>query len=163
VEFVLAQGHFLTATNRYADIVLPITTDWERESTGYIWAGDYMRDALMISDKVVEPYFEAKSDEEAYRLIGEKLGVPRESWGSVPKKQQLFNAVAGTTVICEDGKTWENLCAITEADVEAWGVEGKPIASPWIAVDKIARGVPEGQNDPAGPKIGRNCPLPPSC
>ena len=33
----------------------------------------------------------------------------------------------------------------------SWGVEGKPIASPWIAVDKIARGVPEGQNDPADP------------
>ena len=126
VEFVLAQGHFLTATNRYADIVLPITTDWERESSGYIWAGDYMRDALMISDKVVEPCFETKSDEEAYRLIGEKLGIPQESWGHVPAKQQLFNAVAGTRVICDDGKTWENLCAVTEEDVAAWGVEGKP-------------------------------------
>ena len=126
VEFVVAQGHFLTPTNRYADIVLPITTEWERESSGYIWAGDYMRDALMVSDKVVEPYFEAKSDEEAYQLIGEKLGLAREAWGTMPKKQQLFNAVAGTTVICEDGRTWENLCSITQEDIAAWGVTGEP-------------------------------------
>ena len=33
VEFVVGQGHFLTATNKYADIVLPITTNWEREGS----------------------------------------------------------------------------------------------------------------------------------
>lgn len=126
VEFVVGQGHFLTATNRYSDIVLPICTAWERESTGYIWAGDYCRDALVISDKVMEPYFESKTDEEAYRLIGEKLGLPAESFGTMPAKQQLFNAVATTTVLKEDGLTWENLCAITEEDVARWGVNGRP-------------------------------------
>ena len=128
VEFVVGQGHFLTATNRYSDIVLPIATAWETPSEGYIWAGDYMRDALMISDKVIEPYFESKSDEEALILIGEKLGIPRESWGTMPVRQRLFNAVAGTKVICEDGVTWENLCAVTKEDITSWGVEGAPQA-----------------------------------
>ena len=81
---------------------------------------------------------------------------------------------------CEEDETKPVVCAFNRRDLpikvnsrqkvrfvvtprSCWGVEGKPIASPWIAVDKIARGVPEGQNDPAGPKIGRNCPLPPSC
>lgn len=126
VEFVVGQGHFLTATNKYADIVLPITTAWEREGTGYIWEGYYNRDILLINSKVVEPYFEAVSDAEASMKIGEKFGLAPEMWGTVSAKQQLFNAVATTTVIKEDGKTWENLCAITEEDIKEWGVEGQP-------------------------------------
>jgi len=126
VEFVVGQGHFLTATNKYSDIVLPITTHWERDNTGYIWEGYYNRDILIITDKVIEPYFEAVSDAEASMKIGEKLGLTADMWGTVPAKQRLFNAVATTTVICEDGQTWENLCAITEEDIKEWGVEGQP-------------------------------------
>ena len=126
VEFVVGQGHFMTATNQYSDIVLPISTAWEQESTGYIWAGDYMRDSLMVSDKVLEPLGESVSDLEACIRIGEKLGLAREAFGTVSARQQLFNAVAGTRVVCEDGKTWENLCSITREDIDAWGVEGKP-------------------------------------
>ena len=126
VEFVVGQGHFLTATNKYSDIVLPITTHWERENTGYIWEGYYNRDILIITDKVIEPYFEAVSDAEASMKIGEKLGLTADMWGTVPAKQRLFNAVATTTVIKEDGQTWENLCSITEEDIKEWGVEGQP-------------------------------------
>ena len=128
VEFVVGQGHFLTATNRYSDIVLPITTAWERESDGFLWEGDYHREMLLVSNKLVEPFGEAKSDEEAFILIGEKLGVPREHWGTVPAKQRLFDAIAGSVVLGEDGKTWETLCAITPEDVAAWGVRGAPQA-----------------------------------
>ena len=126
VEFVVGQGHFLTATNKYSDIVLPITTHWERDNTGYIWEGYYNRDILIITDKVIEPYFEAVSDAEASMKIGEKLGLTADMWGTVPAKQRLFNAVATTTVIKEDGQTWENLCSITEEDIKEWGVEGQP-------------------------------------
>lgn len=126
VEFVVGQGHFLTATNKYSDIVLPITTHWERENSGYIWEGYYNRDILIITDKVIEPYFEAVSDAEASMKIGEKLGLTADMWGTVPAKQRLFNAVATTTVVKEDGVTWENLCSITEEDIKEWGVEGQP-------------------------------------
>ena len=126
VEFVVGQGHFLTATNKYSDIVLPITTHWERDNTGYIWEGYYNRDILIITDKVIEPYFEAVSDAEASMKIGEKLGLTADMWGTVPAKQRLFNAVATTTVVKEDGQTWENLCSITEEDIKEWGVEGQP-------------------------------------
>ena len=126
VEFVVGQGHFLTATNKYSDIVLPITTHWERENSGYIWEGYFNRDILIITDKVIEPYFEAVSDAEASMKIGEKLGLTADMWGTVPAKQRLFNAVATTTVVKEDGVTWENLCSITEEDIKEWGVEGQP-------------------------------------
>ncbi|MER2150758.1 MAG: molybdopterin-dependent oxidoreductase [Candidatus Limivicinus sp.] len=125
VEFVVGQGHFLTASNKYADIVLPITTNWEREGA-YVWEGYINRDILLISRKVVEPFFEAKSDAEAMMTIGEKFGLSPEMWGTVPAAQLLFNSVATSTVIKEDGKTWENLVSITEDDIKQWGVEGEP-------------------------------------
>ena len=124
VEFVVGQGHFLTATNKYADIVLPITTDWEREGA-YVWEGYMNRDILLINRGMLEPFYEAKSDAEAMMIIGEKFGLAPEMWGTVPEKQRLFNAVAASTVIKEDGKSWENLVSITEDDIKEWGVEGR--------------------------------------
>ena len=125
VEFVVGQGHFLTASNKYADIVLPITTNWEREGA-YVWEGYMNRDILLISRKVVEPFYEAKSDAEAMMTIGEKFGLSPEMWGTVPAAQLLFNSIATSTVIKEDGETWENLVSITEDDIKNWGVEGEP-------------------------------------
>ncbi len=125
VEFVVGQGHFLTASNKYADIVLPITTNWEREGA-YVWEGYINRDILLINRKVVEPFYEAKSDVEAMITIGEKFGLSADMWGTVSAKQQLFNAVATSTVVKEDGMTWENLVSITEDDIKEWGVEGQP-------------------------------------
>ena len=125
VEFVVGQGHFLTASNKYADIVLPITTNWEREGA-YVWEGYINRDILLINRKVVEPFYEAKSDAEAMMTIGEKFGLSPDMWGTVSAKQLLFNAVASSTVVKEDGVTWENLVSITEDDIAEWGVEGEP-------------------------------------
>ncbi len=125
VEFVVGEGHFLTASNKYADIVLPITTNWEREGA-YVWEGYYNRDILLINRQVVEPFYEAKSDTEAMITIGEKFGLTADMWGTVPAKQLLFNAVAASTVIKEDGESWEKLVSITEEDIKEWGVEGEP-------------------------------------
>lgn len=125
VEFVVGQGHFLTATNKYSDIVLPITTDWEREGS-FIWEGYLNRDILLINRQVIEPYFEAMSDEEAFIKIGEKFGLTQDDFYTVSATQRLFNSVATCTVVKENGKDFENLVSITEEDIKAWGVEGKP-------------------------------------
>ncbi len=125
VEFVVGQGHFLTATNKYADIVLPITTNWEREGA-YVWEGYMNRDILLINRKVVEPFYESRSDAEAMMTIGEKFGLSPDLWGTVSATQLLFNSVVTSTVIKEDGKTWENLVSVTESDIKEWGVEGEP-------------------------------------
>jgi anaerobic dimethyl sulfoxide reductase subunit A len=125
VEFVVGQGHFLTATNKYADIVLPITTNWEREGS-YVWEGYMNRDILLINRGMLDPFYESKSDDEAMMTIGAKFGLAPEMWGTVSEKQRLFNAVATSTVIKEDGESWENLVSITEDDIKEWGVEGEP-------------------------------------
>ena len=125
VEFVVGQGHFLTATNKYADIVLPITTNWEREGS-YFWEGYYNRDILLVSRRVLPSFYEAKSDLEAVIAVGEKFGLSADMWGTVSAKQRLFNSVISSTVIKEDGVNWEKLVSVTEDDLREWGVEGAP-------------------------------------
>lgn len=125
VEFVVGQGHFLTATNKYSDIVLPITTDWEHEGS-FVWEGYLNRDIVLLGRKVIEPYFEAKSDEEAFIAIGEKFGLTQDDFFTVSPTQRLFNAVATCSVVKENGKDFENLVSITKEDIQEWGVEGEP-------------------------------------
>ncbi len=124
VEFVVSQSHFLTTNSKYADLVLPVTTLWER-------AGDIdglfsNRDVLIVSSQVIEPIFEAKDDNWIAVEVGKRLGLDVSQIVVSDRKQQLFNKLAGSTVVKEDGKTFEPLVDITAEDISEWGVSGQP-------------------------------------
>lgn len=122
VEFVVTQNMFLNPDAQYSDIVLPITSRWEKWGnvcTGY-------REQLLWHSQVMEPYFESKDDLWIGVELGKRLGLdPKEiepwSW-----KQEIFNEVADAKVVMEDGKTYESLVTITEQDLKVYGVEGVP-------------------------------------
>ena len=61
-----------TATARYADIVLPATTSYERNDIEQI--GDYALSHIMAMKKIVEPVFEARNDFDIFAAIADKLG-----------------------------------------------------------------------------------------
>ena len=51
LEFMVVHDHFVTPTARYADILLPATTFWERNDVHTPWAGAghyaiYMKQAI---------------------------------------------------------------------------------------------------------------------
>lgn len=122
VEFALCTDFHLTTGARYSDVVLPVTTMWERD--GYTVIPN--RETAFWASKVIEPLFEAKDDEWIDREIGLRLGVYDPDVTELPLKQRLFNQVAGATVLKEDGKTTEPLVTITAEDLEALGVTGTP-------------------------------------
>ena len=73
VEFIVAQDHFLTPTARYADIVLPATTFWERNDVHVPWAGAghyaiFMRQAI-------EPMYECRNDIDIFAELSHRLGI----------------------------------------------------------------------------------------
>ena len=73
VEILVAQDHFLTPTARYADIVLPATTFWERNDVHTPWAGAghyaiYMRQAI-------EPMYECRNDIDIFADLAARVGV----------------------------------------------------------------------------------------
>lgn len=122
VEFVVTQGHFYNTDARYSDVVLPITTQWERFGT--FTSGN--REALFFSSQAVEPLFEAKDDMWVAVELAKRLGVDPLQVEPFPLKQQVFNQLAGAVVIKEDGSDYEPLVTITAEDIAELGVEGEP-------------------------------------
>ena len=74
LEFVVVHDQFMTATARFADIVLPVTTIWERNDFARPWlSGSY----FLYLNKVIEPVGEVRSDIDIFRDLAARLGLPQ--------------------------------------------------------------------------------------
>jgi anaerobic dimethyl sulfoxide reductase subunit A len=124
MEFVCCNAHFMTTQAKYADIVLPITTEWER--IGGFLEGN--RESVFVYTQVTEPLYEAKDDVDICKGILEALGMgdAADAIWPISKKQQFFNQIAGTKVINETGTDYIPLVTIQAEDVADWGVDGSP-------------------------------------
>ena len=127
VEFVVSHSQILTTNSKHADIVLPVTTEWERYGTitaanreiGFVWAS-----------QITEPLYEAKDDIWIAAEIGKRLGLDPDVINPIPLKQQIFNQIAGAAILKGDvpysKSEYEPLVTITEEDIKEMGVEGQP-------------------------------------
>lgn len=121
VEFVLTQHYSYNTQARYSDVVLPITTMWERFG--------HVRDSqeiLILAQQIIEPMFEAKDDIWIDVEIGKRLGLDATEIDPFPENQKIFNSLANATVRKEDNSDWETLFTITPQDIKEWGVQGEP-------------------------------------
>jgi DmsA/YnfE family anaerobic dimethyl sulfoxide reductase A subunit len=76
LEFMVVHDHFLTPTARYADLVLPATTFWERNDVHTPWSGSghyviYMKQAIA-------PVGECRNDRDICADLARRLGLPTE-------------------------------------------------------------------------------------
>lgn len=69
--FTVVIEHFLTDTARYADIVLPSTTQLEHFDVLGTWGHHY----ISVNNAAVSPLGEAKSHGEIMRLLAQRLGL----------------------------------------------------------------------------------------
>lgn len=60
VEFIVSPTYVLHTSAKYSDVVLPVTTEWEREGT---ILNPSNRDVLIVAVNIVPPLYEAKSDQ----------------------------------------------------------------------------------------------------
>ena len=75
VEFIVVSDNFLTPSAKFADILLPENTFFERWNIGETWgSGDY----IVLSEKVVDNYYESRSDYEWLSEVAKGLGVGDE-------------------------------------------------------------------------------------
>jgi anaerobic dimethyl sulfoxide reductase subunit A len=121
VEFVLSMNYNLNTNSKYSDVVLPVTTQWERD--GYVKGN---RDHLIWARNVVSPLFEAQDDDWIAAELGKRLGFDPANINPMPVKQQVFNQLAGATVMKPDNSDSEPLLTITAADIAELGVQGEP-------------------------------------
>ncbi len=90
LEFIAVQEQFITATARYADILLPIAYFMERNDIttgGGLPFYGYM-------NKVVEPYYEARSHLEIATALAERLGI--KNFNDKTEEELLKQVVAGS-------------------------------------------------------------------
>lgn len=73
LEFIVVHDHFLTPTARYADIVLPATTFWERNDMHVPWsgAGHY----VFFMRQAIAPVGECRHDLDICTGLARRLGI----------------------------------------------------------------------------------------
>ncbi|MFC1953971.1 molybdopterin-dependent oxidoreductase, partial [Chloroflexota bacterium] len=93
LEFITAQEQFITSTARFADVLLPVSYFMERND---ITTGGGMPFYGYVN-KVVEPYYEAKSHLEIAAALAERLGV--SDFNDKTEEELLKDLVAGSSDI----------------------------------------------------------------
>ena len=73
IDFVVVHEQFMTATAKFADILLPVNTFMERTDIAPPWLGSPY---YIYLNKAVESLYESKSDLEICRELAPRLGVP---------------------------------------------------------------------------------------
>ncbi len=71
-ETIIVHEPWWTATAKFADIVLPATTQLERNDLDVV--GDYSGKAIVAMQQAVEPLFEARNDYDIFSALAERLG-----------------------------------------------------------------------------------------
>ena len=123
VDFVVTQHFAVTASTPYADVILPVTSNVERDEI--VKNGDRDREMVLVYSQVRETPYDAKSDQWVCEQLLERLGYNPKDVFPLTEKQAYFNKLATTTVLDPDeNKT--PLVTITEQDIKNWSVEGKP-------------------------------------
>jgi trimethylamine-N-oxide reductase (cytochrome c) len=72
-ETIIVNEIFWTPTAKFADIVLPVTTTFERNDLEIM--GEYSHRYILAMHKVVDPLYEARSDYAIFSDLSDRLGV----------------------------------------------------------------------------------------
>ena len=73
LEFMVVHDHFVTPTARYADILLPATTFWERNDVHTPWAG--AGHYAIFMHQAIPPVDECRNDLDVCTELARRLGI----------------------------------------------------------------------------------------
>lgn len=123
LDFILYQHFVPSPSAPYADIILPVTSDIERD--GIAENGDRDREMVLVYSKLGGNVYEAKSDQWIAEQLLERLGYDPKDVYPLTEEQQFFNRLKNSRIEHADGSSVP-LVTITEQDIAEWGVEGEP-------------------------------------
>jgi anaerobic dimethyl sulfoxide reductase subunit A len=90
LEFIVIHERYMTATARFADIVLPVNTFVEREDVVGAWGGDY----ILYAKRCLDSLYESKSDLEICTELAPRLGI--EHYNDKTDEEWLRELMAGS-------------------------------------------------------------------
>jgi anaerobic selenocysteine-containing dehydrogenase len=120
LEFHVHADFFLNATARYADIVLPAATSWEREGlrTGFDGSLEGLR-RVQLRPAVIAPLGEARGDTDIVLGLAERLGLGERMFGcDADRGHDAALAPAGLSV-AELRRVPEGLVVASTAAIDA--------------------------------------------
>lgn len=123
LDFVLDTAYSYDASAQYADIVLPLCTEWER--VGGFPGHQRSRETLIVYTQVIDPVGEARTEFQIGRALAAALGIDPDGIWPISEEQAFFNQIAGATLLDVDGEK-KPLITITAEDISARGVVGEP-------------------------------------
>ena len=130
LEFVVVHDHFITPTARYADIVLPATTFWERNDIHVPWAGA-LHYAIFMK-QAIPPMGECRNDFDICADLATRLGI--EGYNGKTEEQWLREFCEGSDVDDFDRFRETGLARLPAgADAVAYAAEvrgEKPFSTP---------------------------------
>lgn len=153
MDMIVDVHYRYTLTSQYADILLPCTTPWEGNldksqgeldvsSTGTmrLSKGQCNRDMITVPQPVIAPMYEAKNETWIFSEIAKRCGLDPSKLYPISDIQSYYDKIAGAEVINENGVTYKTLVTITQKDIDAWGVKGKPQEGVISLKDLLAQG-----------------------
>lgn len=91
LEYVVVHEQFMTATARFADIVLPVNTFMERCDIAPPWMGSPY---YIYLNKAVDSLYETKSDLDICRELSKRLGISHHIFDAT--EDELLRGIAST-------------------------------------------------------------------
>lgn len=101
--FTVVSEQFLTDTARYADIVLPATTQIEHLDLAPAWGHFY----LALNKPAIEPRGEARSNNDVFRALAAEMGLDDPTLFT--SDEQLIRDLIARPHPLLDGVTWDEL------------------------------------------------------
>ncbi|MCE2571078.1 trimethylamine-N-oxide reductase TorA [Motilimonas eburnea] len=95
LETVVSVDFTWTATCRFADIVLPACTQWERNDIDLY--GSYSSRGIIAMHKLVDPLFQSKTDFDIFTLLAKRFGKDKaytQGKGEMEWVKQLYDECA---------------------------------------------------------------------
>lgn len=117
-ETVISVAMTFETSVQYSDIILPACTAWETNYPlvrgAYQVTGYHPKEFVILPQKIVEPLYESKDDQELMELLVEALGI---EWSEIYTKtaaEEMLGMIQGAYVVAEDGVTQEPLVTIDD-------------------------------------------------
>lgn len=145
LDLFVCHAYTFNDNARYADIVLPITTRWEKPPMIKVTT-----EFCTFGDTISNPIYEAKSDQWIGAELLKRWGLDPSISYNTSEAEQSFAVISGTEVIKDDG-SYEPLVSFTDEEAAIFGPTATPRTEGRISYTELAEAgvysVPRSAND----------------